>query len=136
MLAMQLVYTYVLRYAEEKSDIALLSINTFQKDMEHTNQLIRALALRVMSGIRVPVCTLLPLFLAATAFRITWLTGVYQIFKPHQSEISWCRQVINQLVLLAIKKAASDPSPYVRKTAAYAIPKLYRMDPVLHLRRC
>jgi AP-3 complex subunit beta len=39
--------------------------------------------------------------------------------------------VINQLVLLAIKKAASDPSPYVRKTAAYAIPKLYRMDPVI-----
>ena len=55
---MQLVYTFVLRYAEEKSDIALLSINTFQKDMEHANQLIRALALRVMSGIRVPVCTL------------------------------------------------------------------------------
>ena len=59
---MQLVYTFVLRYAEEKSDIALLSINTFQKDMEHANQLIRALALRVMSGIRVPVCTLPPLF--------------------------------------------------------------------------
>ena len=71
LLAMQLVYTYVLRYAEEKSDIALLSINTFQKDMEHANQLIRALALRVMSGIRVPVCTLHPLFLAATASRTT-----------------------------------------------------------------
>eukprot|EP00658_Telonema_sp_P-2_P008389 TRINITY_DN1315_c0_g1_i10.p1 TRINITY_DN1315_c0_g1~~TRINITY_DN1315_c0_g1_i10.p1 ORF type:complete len:1075 (+),score=344.84 TRINITY_DN1315_c0_g1_i10:244-3468(+) len=87
----KLVYTYLLRYAAEKADVALLSINTFQKDMEHSNQLIRALALRVLSGLGVPV--------------------------------------INQLVLLAIKKASSDPSPYVRKTAAYAIPKLYRMDP-------
>lgn len=29
-------------------------------------------------------------------------------------------------MMLAIKEAASDMSPYVRKTAAHAIPKLYR----------
>ena len=34
-------------------ELALLSINSFQKDLAATNQLIRALALRVMTGIRV-----------------------------------------------------------------------------------
>ncbi|CDR03171.1 unnamed protein product [Oncorhynchus mykiss] len=32
-------------------------------------------------------------------------------------------------MMLAIKEAASDMSPYVRKTAAHAIPKLYSLDP-------
>src|SRR3954469_11271489 len=51
----KLVYIYVLRYAEQEPDLALLSINTFQKDLTDQNQLIRAMALRVMSSIRVPV---------------------------------------------------------------------------------
>ncbi|KAF9929787.1 AP-3 complex subunit beta-2 [Linnemannia zychae] len=51
----KLVYIYILRYAEQEQDVALLSINTFQKDLSDKNQLIRAMALRVMSGIRVPV---------------------------------------------------------------------------------
>ncbi|KAG9331277.1 hypothetical protein JZ751_019544 [Albula glossodonta] len=33
------------------------------------------------------------------------------------------------IMMLAIKEAASDMSPYVRKTAAHAIPKLYSLDP-------
>ena len=32
-------------------------------------------------------------------------------------------------MMLAIKEAASDMSPYVRKTAAVAIPKMYSLDP-------
>lgn len=36
-------------------------------------------------------------------------------------------------MMLAIKEAASDMSPYVRKTAAHAIPKLYRYVPNLAL---
>ncbi|CAJ0750025.1 22931_t:CDS:10 [Entrophospora sp. SA101] len=51
----KLVYIYLLRYAEQEPDLALLSINTFQKDLTDQNLLIRAMALRVMSGIRVPV---------------------------------------------------------------------------------
>ena len=42
---------------QEKQEIALLSINTFQKDLSDPNQLIRALALRVMSSIRLPITT-------------------------------------------------------------------------------
>ncbi|TGZ85425.1 hypothetical protein EX30DRAFT_337787 [Ascodesmis nigricans] len=87
----KLVYIYLLRYAESEPDLALLSINTIQKALNDQNQLVRAMAIRVMSGIRVPV--------------------------------------ISQIVALAIKKGVTDMSAYVRKCAALAIPKCYRLDP-------
>ena len=34
--------------------------------------------------------------------------------------------MIVPIMMLAIKEAVMDMSPYVRKTAAHAIPKLYR----------
>ncbi|KAK2550352.1 AP-3 complex subunit beta-2 [Acropora cervicornis] len=37
--------------------------------------------------------------------------------------------VIAPIMMLAIKEGVSDMSPYVRKTAAHAIPKLYSLDP-------
>jgi AP-3 complex subunit beta len=50
----KLVYIYLLRYAEAEPDLVLLSINTFQRDLADSSPLIRAMALRVLSGIRVP----------------------------------------------------------------------------------
>ncbi|XXG94308.1 AP-3 complex subunit beta [Hypoxylon texense] len=87
----KLVYIYLIHHAEQEPDMALLSINTIQKSLSDTNPQVRALALRTMSGIRVPV--------------------------------------ISQIVSLAIKKGAVDMSPYVRKAAALAIPKCYRLEP-------
>lgn len=87
----KLVYIYLLRYAESEPDLALLSINTIQKALNDQNQLVRAMAIRVMSGIRVPV--------------------------------------ISQIVALGIKRCVTDMSAYVRKSAALAIPKCYRLDP-------
>jgi AP-3 complex subunit beta len=84
----KLVYIYLLRYAEQEPDLALLSINTFQKDLSDGNPLIRAMALRVLSGIRLPA--------------------------------------VASVIILGIKKCANDISPYVRKAAAFAIPKCYR----------
>ncbi|KAI0346195.1 hypothetical protein BDW22DRAFT_1323138 [Trametopsis cervina] len=86
----KLVYIYLLRYAEHEPDLALLSINTFQKDLSDPNPLIRAMALRVLSGIKVPM--------------------------------------VGSLVVLAIKKCASDISPYVRKAAALAVIQCYSAD--------
>ncbi|EJD06497.1 uncharacterized protein FOMMEDRAFT_131430 [Fomitiporia mediterranea MF3/22] len=51
----KLVYIFLLRYAETEPDLALLSINTFQRDLADPNPLIRAMALRVLSGINVPM---------------------------------------------------------------------------------
>ncbi|KAF8322550.1 hypothetical protein DL93DRAFT_2050663 [Clavulina sp. PMI_390] len=87
----KLVYIYLIRYADLEPDLALLSINTFQKDLSDSNPLIRAMALRVLSSIHVPM--------------------------------------IGSIVVLGIKKCASDLSPYVRKAAALAIPKCYELDP-------
>ncbi|MCJ1477653.1 AP-3 complex subunit beta [Lambiella insularis] len=87
----KLVYIYLLHYAESEPDLALLSINTIQKSLTDQNPQVRAMALRVMSGIRVPV--------------------------------------ISQIVSLAIKRGCGDMSPHVRKAAALAIPKCYKLDP-------
>lgn len=48
-----MIYVYLVRYAEEQQDLALLSISTFQRALKDPNQLIRASALRVLSSIRV-----------------------------------------------------------------------------------
>ena len=51
----KLVYIYLIHHAEQEPDLALLSINTIQKSLSDSNPQVRALALRTMSGIRVPV---------------------------------------------------------------------------------
>lgn len=50
-----LVYNYLLHHAEQDPDTALLAINTIQKSLSDTNPRIRAMALKTMSGIKVPV---------------------------------------------------------------------------------
>ncbi|KAJ3676437.1 hypothetical protein LUZ60_003849 [Juncus effusus] len=85
----KLVYLYLLHYAEKRQNEALLSINCFQKDLSDTNPLVRAWALRAMTGIRL--------------------------------------HIVSPLLLAAIAKSARDPSPYVRKCAAYALMKLYNL---------
>lgn len=90
----KMVYIYLVHYADFNNscrEIALLSINSFQKDMAGTNQLIRGLALRVMTSIRVPD--------------------------------------IIQIQLLAVRKCATDSSPYVRRCAATALTKIFALDP-------
>jgi len=89
----KMVYNYLVHYADYNNacrEIALLSINSFQKDMSGSNQLIRGLALRVLTSIRVPD--------------------------------------IIQIQLLAVRKCATDSSPYVRKCAATAVTKIYSVD--------
>jgi len=44
--------------------------------------------------------------------------------------------MIVPIMLLAIKESVSDMSPYVRKTAAHAIPKLYRSATVKRMPWC
>jgi AP-3 complex subunit beta len=51
----KLVYIYLLRYASTNSDLLLLSINTFQKDLSDQSPLIRSMSLRVLTSIRVPI---------------------------------------------------------------------------------
>lgn len=87
----KLIYIYLVQYAENNRDLALLSINSFQKDLSDRSQLVRASALRAMASIKV-------------------------------------LEVI-QLVMVAVKNASVDSSPYVRKTAAQCMTKVYGVDP-------
>ena len=84
----RLVYMFLIHYAEFEQDLALLSINTFQKDLDNPSPLIRSQALRVLSSIRL--------------------------------------KVITHILIISVKRCVGDNSPYVRKTAAHAIPKIYR----------
>ncbi|KAI5276043.1 AP-3 complex subunit beta, partial [Ascosphaera acerosa] len=87
----KLVYLYLVHHAGADPDMALLSINAIQKALTDAAPLVRAVALRTMAAIRVPV--------------------------------------ISQIVALAIKRGSADLSPLVRRTAALAVPKCYRLDP-------
>ncbi|KAK6907369.1 hypothetical protein I203_101363 [Kwoniella mangroviensis CBS 8507] len=87
----KLVYIYLLRFASTNSDLLLLSINTFQKDLSDPSPLIRSMSLRVLTSIRVPV--------------------------------------IQGIVMLGLKKLVTDRNPWVRKTVAGGLAKVYEMDP-------
>ncbi|KAK3716160.1 AP-3 complex subunit beta [Vermiconidia calcicola] len=50
-----LVYNYLIHHAEADPDTALLAINTIQKSLSDSNPRVRAMALKTMAGIRVPV---------------------------------------------------------------------------------
>jgi AP-3 complex subunit beta len=50
-----LVYNYLLHHAELDPDTTLLSINTIQKSLSDSNPRVRAMALKTMAGIRVPM---------------------------------------------------------------------------------
>ncbi|ORX86065.1 hypothetical protein BCR32DRAFT_290291 [Anaeromyces robustus] len=50
----RLVYDYLIRYASTEQELALLAVNTFQKELSDKNPEVRALAIRVMSSIKIP----------------------------------------------------------------------------------
>eukprot|EP00286_Rhodomonas_abbreviata_P008403 CAMPEP_0181322904 /NCGR_PEP_ID=MMETSP1101-20121128/19483_1 /TAXON_ID=46948 /ORGANISM="Rhodomonas abbreviata, Strain Caron Lab Isolate" /LENGTH=649 /DNA_ID=CAMNT_0023430861 /DNA_START=181 /DNA_END=2127 /DNA_ORIENTATION=+ len=89
----KLVYLYLINYAKSQPDLAIMAVNTFVKDTEESNPLIRALAVRTMGCIRVEEIT-------------EYLTG-------------------------PLSKALRDDDPYVRKTAAICVCKLYDISPEL-----
>ena len=84
----KLVYLYIINYAKSKPDLTIMAVNSFQQDSRNKlNPLMRALAVRTMSCIRIE--------------RIT----------EHLCE--------------SLKDSLTDDDPYVKKTAATAVAKLY-----------
>ena len=53
----KLVYLYLSNYAQTNSEVALLTVNTMQKDCQDRNPVVRGLALRSMCSLRY-VCKL------------------------------------------------------------------------------
>jgi len=88
----KLVYLYLINYAKSQPESALLAVNTFVKDANDPNPLIRALAVRTMGCIRV--------------------------------------EKITEYLCEPLQRCLRDDDPYVRKTAAICVAKLYDTSPV------
>lgn len=97
----KLVYMYLVHYAELEPQKALLAINSLQKAQADPNQLLRY-------TIDIPNSNS---FQSASALR---------------SMSSIRVKDIAQLIVLSVTKGIKDSSPYVRKTAAHAVPKILR----------
>ncbi|TPX69947.1 hypothetical protein SpCBS45565_g02124 [Spizellomyces sp. 'palustris'] len=89
----KLVYLYLINYARTQPELVILAVNTFVKDTDDVNPLIRALAIRTMGMLRV-------------------------------------EKIIDYL-LEPLKKGLKDEDPYVRKTAALCVAKLYDLSPMI-----
>ncbi|PWN44213.1 putative adapter-related protein complex 1 beta 1 subunit [Ceraceosorus guamensis] len=87
----KLVYLYLMNYAKTQPELVILAVNTFVKDSDDPNPLVRALAIRTMSCLR-------------------------------------AEKIIDYLSD-PLSKALRDDNPYVRKTAAICVAKLYEMKP-------
>ncbi|KAJ6720452.1 ADAPTOR COMPLEX SUBUNIT BETA FAMILY MEMBER [Salix viminalis] len=116
----KLVYLYLLHYAEKRPNEALLSINSFQKDLGDTNPLVRAWALRTMAGIRLHVIA--PLVLVAVG-KCAKDTAVYvrkcaanALPKLHDLHLEENSSMIEEIVGTLL----SDSSPGVVGAAAAA----------------
>jgi AP-1 complex subunit beta-1 len=86
----KLVYLYLINYAKQQPDLAIMAVNSFVNDSRDPNPLVRALALRTMGCIRV--------------------------------------DKIAEYLCDPLRKALVDPDPYVKKTAAICVLKLFDMD--------
>jgi AP-1 complex subunit beta-1 len=89
----KLVYLYLINYSKSQPELTLLAVNTFVKDANDPNPLIRALAVRTMGCIRV--------------------------------------EKITEYLCEPLSRSLRDEDPYVRKTAAVCVAKLYDIAPEL-----
>jgi hypothetical protein len=89
----KLVYLYLMNYAKTQPELVILAVNTFVKDTDDPNPLVRALAIRTMGCLR-------------------------------------AEKIIDYLSD-PLQKCLRDENPYVRKTAALCVAKLYDLKPEL-----
>ncbi|GBE86974.1 AP-1 complex subunit beta-1 [Sparassis crispa] len=89
----KLVYLYLMNYAKTQPELVILAVNTFVKDTDDPNPLVRALAIRTMGCLR-------------------------------------AEKIIDYLCD-PLRKCLHDDNPYVRKTAALCVAKLYDLKPEL-----
>lgn len=103
----KLVYIYLIHYSEDNNDLALLSVNTLQKELLHTSPQIRANAIKAMSSIRIHI--VVPLIILAlkstvndvsTYVRRATASAIPKVYKcdPTQSTYDECIELITELL--------------------------------------
>ncbi|KAI3485191.1 hypothetical protein L1887_51476 [Cichorium endivia] len=119
----KLVYIVLLRYANSNPDLTLLSINSFQRDLSDPSPLIRAMALRVLSSIKVAMVSPIVLMAVTKAARDPNLyvrkIAALAIPKCHSIDKS---QLESQLEVLGTLLA--DRSPFVLSDALAAFQRV------------
>jgi len=118
----KLVYVFLMHYADHDEacrDLALLSVNSFQKDLADRNPLIRGLALRTMTSIRVADIVQLQI-LAVQRCSVDGSTSVRRTAAQALPKIySLDRGVAGELIEILIK-LLGDPSQQVLGSALAA----------------
>lgn len=119
----KLVYIYIARYAESQPDLALLSINTIQKALSDQNQVVRALALRVISSIRVTSISGIVLLsikkcMNDSSFYVR-KTAAMAIPKTHNLDPSLRSQLVD-----CLKSLLSDSHPSVLSSSVETFSKI------------
>ncbi|KAJ3359100.1 hypothetical protein GGF32_009621 [Allomyces javanicus] len=89
----KLVYLYLMNYARTQPELVILAVNSFVKDADDPNPLIRALAVRTMGCLR-------------------------------------AEKIVDYL-MEPLRKTLKDSDPYVRKTAAICVAKMFDLKPQL-----
>ncbi|KAI0561094.1 AP-3 complex subunit beta-1 [Gracilaria domingensis] len=123
----KLVYLYLVHYAEEKQDLALLAINTFQKDLSDHNQHIRALSLRVLSSIRVKVILQVVILAIGTAAKDS-SSYVRKAAAHAISKVCALDTSSKELLMEPLKDLLSDLSPEVIGSAVAAFEEVCPYD--------
>ncbi|SCU94600.1 LADA_0G09604g1_1 [Lachancea dasiensis] len=126
----KLVYLYVMNYAETHPELCILAVNTFVSDAQDSNPLIRCMAIRTMSMIRVDkILEYVEIPLRKTLqddnpyVRKTAVICVAKLFALNK-ELCQELGVLEDLV-----SALEDSNPMVVANAIAALSDIYETDP-------
>ncbi|KAJ1018888.1 hypothetical protein NDA16_004691 [Ustilago loliicola] len=119
----KLVYIVLLRYANNNPDLTLLSINSFQRDLSDPSPLIRAMALRVLSSIKVAMVAPIVIMAVTKASRDPNLyvrkiaaLAIPKCYQIDRSQLDTLQEVLRTLL--------SDRSPFVLGAALSAFQRM------------
>ncbi|KAJ9479754.1 AP-3 complex subunit beta [Pseudozyma hubeiensis] len=119
----KLVYIVLLRYANSNPDLTLLSINSFQRDLSDPSPLIRAMALRVLSSIKVAMVAPIVIMAVTKASRDPNLyvrkiaaLAIPKCYQIDSSQLDSLQEVLATLL--------SDRSPFVLGAALSAFQRM------------
>lgn len=108
----KLVYLYLMNYAKSQPDMAIMAVNTFVKDCEDPNPLIRALAVRTMGCIRVDKVSILQAVIVQLALRRKLFKIKANLRNANSSQRVPNMQTCTRYLKLAKAKVQKIPGAY------------------------
>ncbi|GMI85197.1 hypothetical protein like AT4G23460 [Hibiscus trionum] len=123
----KLVYLYLINYAKSQPDLTILAVNTFVKDSQDPNPLIRALTVWTMGFIRVDKITEYLCVPLQRCLKVIFCSIIlYQVLAIFLCSVFYLFFI--SCINLTMLNIELDDDPYVRKTAAICVAKLYDIN--------